>query len=231
MNTDLKRIDLNCDMGETDDAAHEAALMDYITSANIACGGHAGDALTMERTARLALTRGVRMGAHPGYPDRANFGRLEIAMTPEAIADTVYLQITHLDEVVLRLGGTLFHVKPHGALYNAAVRNREVARAIALGAARWSPRTTLFGLAGSPMLDVWRAMGMAVAGEAFADRRYEPDGTLRSRQFPDALITDPREAAAQALRFARQRLADTICVHGDTPGSVEILKSCREALT
>ena len=225
------KIDLNCDMGENDDAAHEAALMDYVTSANIACGGHAGDALTMERTARLALTRGVRMGAHPCYPDRANFGRLEIAMTPEAIADTVYLQITHLDEVVLRLGGTLFHVKPHGALYNAAVRNREVARAIALGAARWSPRTTLFGLAGSPMLDVWRAMGMAVAGEAFADRRYEADGTLRSRQLPDALITDPREAAAQALRFARQGLAQTICVHGDTPGSVEILKSCREALT
>jgi UPF0271 protein len=225
------KIDLNCDMGETDDAAHEAALMEYITSANIACGGHAGDAVTMERTARLALTRGVRIGAHPGYPDRANFGRIEIAMTPEAIADTVYAQIMHLAEVVLRLGGTLFHVKPHGSLYNAAIRNREVARAIALGAARWNPRATLFGLAGSPMLDVWRAMGMAVAGEAFADRRYEADGTLRSRQFPDALITDPREAAAQALRFARQGLADTICVHGDTPGSVEILKSCRKALT
>ena len=231
MNTDLISIDLNCDMGETDDAAHEAALMDYITSANIACGGHAGDALTMERTARLALTRGVRMGAHPGYPDRANFGRLEIPMTPEAIADTVYAQIARLDEVVRRLGGALVHVKPHGALYNVAVRNREVARAIALGAARWNPRTTLFGLAGSPMLDVWRAMGMTVAGEAFADRRYEPDGTLRSRKFPDALITDPREAAAQALRFARQGLAETICVHGDTPGSVAILKACRNALT
>jgi UPF0271 protein len=231
MNTDLKRIDLNCDMGETDDAAHEAALMDYITSANIACGGHAGDALTMERTARLALTRGVRMGAHPGYPDRTNFGRLEIAISPEAIAETVYAQIARLDEVVRRLGGALVHVKPHGALYNVAVRNREVARAIALGAARWNPRTTLFGLAGSPMLDVWREMGMAVAGEAFADRRYEPDGTLRSRQFPDALITDPREAAAQTLRFARQGLAQTICVHGDTPGAVEILKSCRQALT
>jgi UPF0271 protein len=231
MNTDLIGIDLNCDMGETDDAAHEAALMDYITSANIACGGHAGDARTMERTARLALTRGVCMGAHPGYPDRANFGRLEIPMTPEAIADTVYAQIAGLDEVVRRLGGALVHVKPHGALYNVAVRNREVARAIALGAARWNPCTTLFGLAGSPMLDVWRAMGMAVAAEAFADRRYEPDGTLRSRQFPDALITDPQEAAAQALRFARQGLAQTICVHGDTPGSVEILKSCRQALT
>lgn len=229
-------MDLNCDMGELDDAelddaSHEAALMAYITSANIACGGHAGDARTMERTARLALELGVRIGAHPGYPDRENFGRREIAMTPEAIADTVYAQIARLDEVVRRLGGTTFHVKPHGALYNAAVRNAEVARAIAHGAARWNARTTLFGLAGSPMLDVWRTMGMAVAGEAFADRRYEPDGTLRSRQFPDALITDPREAAAQALRFASQGLVETICVHGDTPGSVAILKACRNALT
>jgi UPF0271 protein len=225
------KIDLNCDMGELDDAAHEAALMSYITSANIACGGHAGDAQTMERTARLAMERGVRIGAHPGYPDRENFGRLEIAMTAEAIADTVYAQIARLDDVVRGMGGTIVHVKPHGALYNVAVRDGGVARAIANGVARWDPRTTLFGLAGSPMLDVWRDMGMRVAGEAFADRRYEPDGTLRSRKFPDALITDPQEAAAQAMRFAREGLAETICVHGDTPGSVEILKACREALT
>ncbi len=225
------RIDLNCDMGELDDAAHEAALMAFITSANIACGGHAGDTQTMERTARLALERGVRIGAHPGYPDRENFGRLEIEMTGEAIAETVYAQIARLDEVVRRVGGTIVHVKPHGALYNVAVRNGEVARAIADGAARWNPRTTLFGLAGSPMLEVWRTMGMAVAGEAFADRRYEADGTLRSRKFADALITDPEAAAAQALRFAREGLAETICVHGDTPGSVAILKACREALT
>jgi UPF0271 protein len=224
-------IDLNCDMGELEDAAHEAALMAFITSANIACGGHAGDERTMERTARLALERGVRIGAHPGYPDRENFGRLEIAMAPEAIADTVYEQIARLDEVVQRLGGTIVHVKPHGALYNVAVRNADVASAIARGVARWNPGVTLFGLAGSPMLDVWRAMGMAVAGEAFADRRYQPDGTLRPRKFPDALITDPEEAAAQALRFARQGLADTICVHGDTPGSVAILRACRNALT
>ena len=223
-------IDLNCDMGELDDTAHEAALMAYITSANIACGGHAGDEQTMERTARLALARGVRIGAHPGYPDRENFGRLEIAMTPDAVADTVYAQIARLDDVVHRLGGAILHVKPHGALYNVAVRNADVAGAIARGVARWNPRSTLFGLAGSPMLDVWRTMGMAVAGEAFADRRYQPDGTLRPRKFPDALITDPQEAAAQALRFARQGLAETICVHGDTPGSVAILQACRSVL-
>jgi UPF0271 protein len=223
-------LDLNCDMGELEDAAHEAALMEYITSANIACGGHAGDESTMGRTARLALARGVRIGAHPGYPDRANFGRVEMPMPAAEIERTVREQIERLDAVVRRLGAAIVHVKPHGALYNVAVRNEEVARAIAHGVARWNPRVTLFGLAGSPMLDVWRAMGMAVAAEAFADRRYEADGTLRSRKLPGALITDPREAAAQALRFAREGKAQTICVHGDTPGAIEILKACREAL-
>ena len=223
-------IDLNCDMGELEDAAHEAALMQYITSANIACGGHAGDEATMERTTRLAMERGVRIGAHPGYPDRANFGRLEIPMPPAEIAATVCEQIQRLEAVVARLGGEIVHVKPHGALYNVAVRNTEVARAIGDGVARWNRQTVLFGLAGSPMLDVWRELGLNVAGEAFADRRYEPDGTLRSRKFPDALITDPQAAAAQALRLAREGNAQTVCVHGDTPGAVEILKACRQAL-
>ena len=224
-------IDLNCDMGELEDAAHEAALMQYITSANIACGGHAGDELTMERTARLAIARGVNIGAHPGYPDRENFGRLEVAMSGREIADTVHEQIVRLDAVVRRLGGEIVHVKPHGALYNVAVKNTMVAQAIAQGVARWIPQMPIFGLAGSPMLDVWRSMGMNVVGEAFADRRYEPDGTLRSRKFPDALITDPREAAAQALRLAREGKAQTVCVHGDTPGAVAILAACREALS
>jgi UPF0271 protein len=223
-------IDLNCDMGELEDARHEAALMEYVTSANIACGGHAGDEASMERTARLAIVRGVRIGAHPGYPDRANFGRVEMPMPAAEIEQMVRRQIERLDAVVRRLGGRIVHVKPHGALYNVAVRNTEVARAIAGGVAAWDPRITLFGLAGSPMLDVWRQMGMEVAAEAFADRRYEPDGTLRPRQFADALITDPREAARQTLRFAREGQAQTICVHGDTPGAVDILKACREAL-
>ena len=224
------RMDLNCDMGELEDARHEAALMEYVTSANIACGGHAGDEASMERTARLAIARGVRIGAHPGYPDRANFGRIAIRMPAAEIEGTVRRQIERLDAVVRSLGGRIVHVKPHGALYNAAVRNTEVARAIAGGVAAWDPRVTLFGLAGSAMLDVWREMGLAVAAEAFADRRYEPDGTLRPRQFADALITDPREAARQALRFAREGNVQTICVHGDTPGAVDILKACREAL-
>ena len=223
-------MDLNCDMGELYDAGHEAALMEHITSANIACGAHAGDDAIMERTARMAIDRGVRIGAHPSYPDRANFGRVEIPMTPAEIEQTVFEQIQRLDAIVQRLGGRIVHVKPHGALYNVAVRNTEVARAIGQGVARWNSHTPIFGLAASPMLDVWRSMDMPVAGEAFADRRYEPDGSLRSRKFPDALITDPAQAAAQAVRLAREGNAQTICVHGDTPGSVEILKACREAL-
>jgi 5-oxoprolinase (ATP-hydrolysing) subunit A len=223
-------IDLNCDMGELEDSAHEAALMEHITSANIACGGHAGDEGTMERTARLALARGVRIGAHPGYPDRANFGRLEIAMSPAEISGTVYEQIRRLETIVNGLGGRIEYVKPHGALYNVAVKNAEVARAIGEGVARWNRTAPIFGLAASPMLDVWKDMGLIGVGEAFADRRYEPDGTLRNRKFPDALITDPAAAAAQAVRLAHGGTAQTICVHGDTPGSVEILRACRAAL-
>ena len=223
-------IDLNCDMGELEDAAHEAALMDCITSANIACGGHAGDEATMERTVRLALARNVRIGAHPGYPDRANFGRIEMSMAPADIAHAVRGQIERLDAVVRRLGGAIVHVKPHGALYNVAVRNAEVARAIGDGVAQWNAGVPLFGLAASPMLEVWRSMGLAAWGEGFADRRYEADGTLRARKFSDALITDPREAAAQAIRLARSGTAQTICVHGDTPGAVAILRACRAAL-
>jgi UPF0271 protein len=224
-------IDLNCDMGELEDAQHEAALMEHVTSANIACGEHAGDESTMDRTTRLALARGVRIGAHPGYPDRANFGRIEIPMTAEEIARTVYEQIERLEAVVVRLGGKIVHVKPHGALYNVAVHNADVARAIGEGVARWSRDVPIFGLAASPMLEVWRDMGLPVAGEGFADRRYEPEGTLRSRKLPGALITDPQQAAAQALRLAREGKVQTICVHGDTPGAVEILKACREVLS
>jgi 5-oxoprolinase (ATP-hydrolysing) subunit A len=223
-------MDLNCDMGELEDSAHEAALMDYITSANIACGGHAGDETTMERTARLALARGVRIGAHPSYPDRANFGRVEMELAGGEIERAVREQIERLEKVVQGLGAGIAHVKPHGALYNVAARDERVARAIGRAVAGWNPAVTLFGLLGSHCLDLWREMGLNVAAEAFADRRYEPDGALRARQFADALITDPGEAAAQAARFDREGKAQTLCVHGDTPGAVAILKAVRAAL-
>ncbi|MGA2040607.1 MAG: 5-oxoprolinase subunit PxpA [Bryobacteraceae bacterium] len=234
------RLDLNCDLGELDDEALEARLMEHITSANIACGGHAGDEGTMERTVRLALQRGVNVGAHPGYPDRANFGRVEIAMGEAEIEDTVAWQIGRLEAVAGRLGATIVHVKPHGALYNVAVGNQVVARAIgaavrgdkqlAGGLAGGNACPTLFGLAGSHMIEVWRGMGLRVASEGFADRRYEADGTLRSRKLPDALITDPAEAAEQAVRLALEGGVETICVHGDTPGAADILRACRRAL-
>ena len=223
-------IDLNCDMGELEDAAQEAALMEYITSANIACGGHAGDEFTMERTARLAVARGVRIGAHPSYPDKPNFGRVEMALTPAEIENTVRGQIERLERVVTQLGARIAHVKPHGALYNIAARDEGVARAIGRAVVSWNPATVVYGLLGSRSLEVWHDMGLAAAAEAFADRRYEPDGSLRPRRFADALITDPNEAAAQAARFAREGKAQTLCVHGDTPGAVEILKACRAAV-
>ena len=219
-------IDLNCDMGELEDAAVEEALMPHITSANIACGEHAGSDEIMLRTVRLAARHGVSVGAHPGYPDRANFGRVEMPLTAAEIAETVFAQITRL----AKTGAALAHVKPHGALYNVAAKKPEVAAAIADGVTRWNPGTVLVGLAGSKMLDVWRDRGFRVAAEAFADRRYEPDGSLRSRQFSDALITDPEIAAEQAVRLVREGRAQTLCIHSDTPGSVRTMVAVAEAL-
>jgi UPF0271 protein len=223
-------LDLNCDMGELEDAAQEAALMDFVTSANIACGAHAGDESAMARTVRLALARGVRIGAHPGYPDRENFGRIRMPMSLAEIERSVRAQIDRLAAVAEPLGARIAHVKPHGALYNLAAHDRQTAGAIGRAVEAWNPRAILFGLAGSAALDVWRDMGLPAAAEAFADRRYEADGSLRARTFADALITDPRAAAAQAVRFAREGHVQTICVHGDTPGAAAILKACREAL-
>ena len=248
MKRDQLTIDLNCDMGELPEAIADGmqeALMRSITSVNIACGGHAGDEQTMKTTVEQALRWKLAIGAHPGYPDRANFGRLELKLPADEIATSIFEQVRALAEVASRCGARVVHVKPHGALYNQAVRNRELAEAIAQGVARWRRDVVLVGLAGSPMLDVFREAGFAVAAEAFADRRYEPDGTLRSRKFDDALIRNPEEAAWQALGIAERGVviasdgsevsvnAQTICIHGDTPGAPEIAatvaRSLREA--
>jgi UPF0271 protein len=241
----MKSIDLNCDMGELPAAIADGtqeALMASLTSVNVACGGHAGNEQTMKTTIEQAIRWKLALGAHPGYPDRANFGRLELQMPPEAIADSVFEQVRALAEVAAAHGTRLVHVKPHGALYNQAVRNRELAEAIAKGVARYSSDVVLMGLAESPMLDVFREAGFAIAAEAFADRRYEPDGTLRSRKFPDALIHDPAEAGRQALSIVERGTltacdgseialhAQTICIHGDTPGAPEIAAAVAQAL-
>jgi UPF0271 protein len=239
------KIDLNCDMGEVPEAIADGtqeALMRSITSVNIACGGHAGDEQTMKTTIEQALRWKLAIGAHPGYPDQANFGRLELKLPVNEISDSVFDQVKALAEVAARCGARVVHVKPHGALYNQAVRNRELAEAIAEGVARWSKDVLLVGLAGSPMLEVFREAGFAVAAEAFADRRYEPDGTLRSRKYEDALIRNPEEAAWQALGIAEQGIviandgtevsidAQTLCIHGDTPGSPKIAAAVARTL-
>jgi UPF0271 protein len=233
----MKRIDLNCDMGELPEAIADGtqeALMRSITSVNIACGGHAGDPQTMKATIEQAQRYHLAIGAHPGYPDRANFGRLELHLSPEEIAKSVYEQVSALADVAAACCVQLTHVKPHGALYNQAVHDRELARAIASGVARWRTDVVLVGLADSPMLDIFREAGFPVAAEAFADRSYEPNGTLRSRKHADALIRDPAEAVRQALSIVEKgevvacdgtRVAinaQTICIHGDTPGALQI---------
>ncbi len=241
-------MDLNCDMGELPDAVSDGtqeSLMASLTSVNIACSGHAGDAWTMKATIEQALRWNLDVGAHPGYADRANFGRIELNVPPEVIADSVFEQVRALAAIAAECGARVTHVKAHGALYNQAARDRVVAGAIADGVARWNRDLVLVGLAGSLMLDLFREAGFRVAAEAFADRRYEADGSLRSRKFADALIRDPAEAGQQALRIAERGTviahdgseiaanAQTICIHGDTPGApaiaAAVAKTLREA--
>src|SRR5580698_6820171 len=241
-------IDINCDMGEI--SKHIAngtqeSLMRSITSVNIACGGHAGDERMMKTTIEQALRWDLTIGAHPGYPDRENFGRVELDLPLDQIEESIFGQIRALAEVAATYATAIVHVKAHGALYNQAVRKPELARAIANGVARFSQDVVLVGLAGSQMLDIFREAGFKVAAEAFADRRYEPDGTLRNRKFEDALIRDPEAAARQALGMVERgvvRASDgsdvavapqTICIHGDTPGApaiaAEVARVLRES--
>jgi UPF0271 protein len=245
MSGERLRIDLNCDMGELPEAianGTQEALMKSVTSANVACGGHAGNEETMCATIEQALRAGVAVGAHPGYPDKENFGRLELKVDAEVISQFVYEQVMTLAGVAEKCGARVRHVKPHGALYNQAVKDRGISQAIADGVKRWGNDVVLVGLAGSLMLDVFRERGFAVAAEAFADRRYEPDGTLRSRKFADALLHDPEDASRQALQIAERGTviasdgsevalqAQTICVHGDTQGAVQIAETVKRNL-
>ena len=241
----MKRVDLNCDMGEVPEAITDGtqeSLMASLTSVSIACGGHAGDSRTMKATIEQARRWKLDIGAHPGYPDRANFGRMELQLPPEKIADSVFEQVRALAEVAAGCSARVTHVKPHGALYNQAATNRVIAGAIADGVARWSRDVALVGLAGSLMLDAFREAGFRVAAEAFADRRYEANGALRSRKFEDALLRDPAEAGQQALRIVERGTviahggmeiatgAQTICIHGDTPGASAIAAAVAKTL-
>lgn len=241
----MLRIDLNCDVGESFGRyalGDDAGVLPHVTSANVACGLHAGDPSVMRRTVRLAARCGVAVGAHPGFPDLVGFGRRELHATPDEVEDFVLYQVSALAGVVAAEGGRLRHVKPHGALYNMASRDRALADAVARAVAAVSPRPVLVGLSGGRLLDAGRAAGLEVASEAFADRAYEADGALRPRSRPAAVVHDPAVVVERVVRMIRDGVvvaatgeqvgvrADTVCIHGDTPGAAALAAAVRSGL-
>ena len=242
--TDADRIDLNADVGESFGAwpmGADEALIPLVSSVNIACGAHAGDPATILRTVALAASHGVAIGAHPGYPDLAGFGRRDLDMTPADLRASLIVQVGAIQTAARVVGATVRHVKPHGALYNRAAVDARVATTIAEAIRDLDPSLVLVGLAGSQSIAAGRAAGLAVGEEAFADRCYEADGSLRSRLRPGALL-GPDDAAVQAVAIVRDgsvgagdgsRLAvraDTICIHGDSPDAVGIAQAVVAAL-
>lgn len=239
-------IDLNADVGEGFGAwpmGNDAGLLPFVTSVNVACGFHAGDPLTMDRTVSAALERGIRIGAHPSYPDLRGFGRREMHAAPEEVETDVLYQAGALRAFVESRGGRLWHVKPHGALYNQAARDLDLARAIARGVRRLGGGVSLVGLATSAAFrEAARIEGVTFAGEAFVDRAYESDGSLARRGTPGAVLDRSAAAAAQAVDLATAGrvtsrdgsvvpiVAETLCIHGDNPNAVEIAGAVRAAL-
>jgi len=235
------QLDVNADVGEGQ-AEVEAGLMPFLSSANIACGLHAGDPQTMSSTAALALRHGVAVGAHPGYADREGFGRRRQDFGPDAVMNLVLYQVGALDAIVAPLGGDLHHVKPHGTLYNQAAADRSLAVAIVAGIRAFHPTLRLVGLAGSAMQQAASALGHPFTAEAFADRRYRRDGSLVPRSEPAALLTNPDDVAAQVRSLVRAGEVtaddgslvkisfDSLCVHSDTPGAVALAARIRQEL-
>ena len=241
----MKTIDLNCDMGEGFGAwkmGDDAALLDHVSSANIACGYHAGDPGTMHRTVRLAIEKGVAVGAHPSLPDLQGFGRRRMNVSAAETYDMVMYQIGALAGFATACGGRLAHVKPHGALYTMAAKDGKLAQAIAQAVKDFDPRLVLFGLAGSELVRAGEQAGLKTASEVFADRTYQSDGSLTPRAQPDAKIHDLEAAIAQVRRMVGEGRvrsqqgsdvavkADTLCIHGDEPNAVEFAKRIRMAL-
>jgi UPF0271 protein len=239
------RVDLNADVGESLGPwpmGDDDRLIPLVTSVNVACGAHAGDPLTIDRTIRTALAHRVAIGAHPGYPDLIGFGRRDLDMAPDELEASLVYQVGAVAAFARAAGTVLRHVKPHGALYNLAARDPAVAATIARAVARVSGELILVGLAGSVMLSAAADAGLACAAEAFADRAYEADGTLRSRRLPGALLESPDRVAAQALSIVRDGRvtshdgrvvavrADTICIHGDSPAAAEFAMAIRGSL-
>ena len=240
------RVDLNADVGEGAAGGalgQDPALMQSITSANVACGFHAGDPGIMRATIELARAHGVAVGAHPGFPDLEGFGRRELQVAPRDVEDFVVYQVGALAAIAAAQGVRLQHVKPHGALFNMAVRDAALADAVARATAMIDTSMMLFGLPGSELNAAGRRAGLKTACEAFADRAYQPDGALVSRQQPGAVIHDAGVVVERAVRMVREQaveaidgstvplIVDTICVHGDTPGAADLAARIRAALT
>lgn len=233
----MKKIDLNCDLGEG--AGHDEAIMPHITSANIACGFHAGDESMMRATVKLAKRYGVYIGAHPGWNDKQNFGRLEMNVPAEEVEAIVFEQINNLAQIAKAERAALTHVKPHGALYNQAATQRGLADAIVRAVKRFSAELILVGLAGSGLCQAGLEAGIKVAGEGFPDRAYNPDGTLMSRRKTGAVIESPEEVAKNAVKLVRDGIVfgerrvfvDTLCLHGDNKHAAENAFLLREVLT
>lgn len=233
-------IDLNADVGEG--AGQDEALIPLVSSVNVACGAHAGDEATIRRTIELARAHDLAVGAHPGYPDRAGFGRRPMALGAAGLRSSIVDQVRLVLSIARELGQPLVHVKPHGFLYNLAARDRGLAELVAGAVHDVSPELILVGLAGSQSLRAARAVFLPVAAEAFADRAYEADGSLRSRDLPGGVHGRPAQAARQALSIARDRRvrawdgswlpveADTLCIHGDSPGAEAMARAVRVAL-
>ena len=242
----MPSVDLNCDIGESFGAwtlGADAEVLAHVTSANIACGFHAGDPATMRRTIDLAVVRGVAVGAHPGLPDLAGFGRRTIEVTPDEAYEMVVYQVGALAAFAAARGTRLTHVKPHGALYNMAAARAPLADAIARAVRDVDRGLMLYGLAGSQLIAAARSAGLVPVEEVFADRRYAANGTLVSRSEQGAVIDDTASAVRQAVRMVREGRvtaidgtelpvrADTICIHGDTPGAAEHARALRAALS
>lgn len=241
----MPRIDLNCDMGESFGAytmGNDIAILDYVSSANIACGFHAGDPSTMRETVRQAVARGVSVGAHPGLPDLQGFGRRNMALTPAEAYDIVLYQVGALAGYAQALGARLGHVKAHGALYNMAAKDYPLAEAIAQAVHDFDRTLVLFALAGSEMIRAADKAGLRAAGEVFADRSYQDDGTLTPRSQPGAMIVDEEAAVLQVKRMVMQGVvrsvrgndvavrAETLCIHGDQPGALAFVRRIRAEL-
>jgi UPF0271 protein len=240
-----RSIDLNCDLGEYNNEEgeqRETAILPHVSSANIACGLHAGDANVMRKTMRAAAQLGLAIGAHPSFDDRANFGRLELPVTPDEVYELTVYQIGAAAAIARSVGQMLNHVKPHGALYNMAARDRQLADAISHAVRDFDSGLVLFGLSGSQLIGAAESLGLKCASEAFADRRYKADGTLTPRSASDALIHDVQEAAAQALSMVADGVvrasdgsevrvhAETVCIHGDAPDAAQFARELGKTL-